>query len=268
MSSPSIEALTRGKRCSALAAALTKKLMKPSLMPWAFWNSSCSSLRAAETLLRLTSLKVVSIAVEFFDSIRRLAMVLRTRVIGTRSSGRAPAALPTPPDRAKLTMSSLVTAPRRPVPSTWAGSTPSVSAENRAPGGSEAVSPAALGASALAAFGASAALGASFFSSLAAGLASSAAGLAGAASAAAPSSITARTCEEVTVSPSWNLISLSTPSTGEGTSRTTLSVSRSTRFSSRLTASPAFLCQLAMVASETDSGSAGTLTSVAMRGAS
>ncbi len=72
----------------------------------------------------------------------------------------------------------------------------------------------------------------------------------------------------VTVLPVSNLISFSTPSIGEGTSNTTLSVSRSTRFSSRLTASPAFLCQLAMVASETDSGSTGTLTSVAIRGAS
>src|SRR5690606_10331579 len=81
---------------------------------------------------------------------------------------------------------------------------------------------------------------------------------------AAPSSMIASTCWLVTVSPSLNLISLSTPSTGEGTSSTTLSVSRSTRFSSRVTASPAFLCQPAMVASETDSGRTGTLTSVAM----
>jgi hypothetical protein len=36
------------------------------------------------------------------------------------------------------------------------------------------------------------------------------------------------------------------------------------RFSSRDTASPAFLCQVAMVASETDSGRTGTLTSMAM----
>src|SRR5690606_8402912 len=84
------------------------------------------------------------------------------------------------------------------------------------------------------------------------------------ASATAPSSITAMTCWLVTVAPVLNLISFSTPSTGEGTSSTTLSVSRSSRFSSRLTASPAFLCQLAMVASETDSGRTGTLTSVAI----
>src|SRR5690606_17272475 len=45
-------------------------------------------------------------------------------------------------------------------------------------------------------------------------------------------------------------------------SSTTLSVSRSTRFSSRRTGSPGFLCQLTRVASVTDSGSCGTLTSM------
>src|SRR5690606_772143 len=86
------------------------------------------------------------------------------------------------------------------------------------------------------------------------------------AAATAPSSMIATTWLLVTVSPSLNLISFSTPSTGEGTSSTTLSVSRSSRFSSRLTASPTFLCQVAMVPSATDSGSTGALTSVAMRG--
>ena len=47
----------------------------------------------------------------------------------------------------------------------------------------------------------------------------------------------------------------STPSTGAGSSRTTLSVSMSIRFSSRFTASPCFLCQASSVASETDSES-------------
>src|SRR5262249_24606761 len=50
-------------------------------------------------------------------------------------------------------------------------------------------------------------------------------------------------------------------SPGAGSSSTTLSVSTSIRFSSRLTASPCFLCQLTSVASVTDSGSCGTLTS-------
>src|SRR5690606_26479590 len=84
------------------------------------------------------------------------------------------------------------------------------------------------------------------------------------ASAAAPSSITAITCWLVTVAPSSHLSSLITPSTVDGTSSTTLSVSRSTMFSSRLTASPTFLCHDAMVASVTDSGRTGTLISVAM----
>ena len=87
----------------------------------------------------------------------------------------------------------------------------------------------------------------------------------GAAAATPPSSMIASNCWLVTVAPSANLISLSTPSTGDGTSNTTLSVSRSSRFSSRLSASPAFLCQVAMVARDTDSGRTGTLTSVAMR---
>src|SRR5258706_14799818 len=57
---------------------------------------------------------------------------------------------------------------------------------------------------------------------------------------------------------------ISTPSTGEGSSSTTLSVSMSIRFSSRLTASPCFLCQESSVASATDSESCGTLTSTSM----
>jgi len=94
MSSPSTDAFTTGYFCSALAAALAKKLMKPSLMPLSFWNCSPSSLRIAMTFPRLTSLKEVSIAIEFFDCIRRSAMRLRMRVIGTRSSGRAPPLTP------------------------------------------------------------------------------------------------------------------------------------------------------------------------------
>ena len=63
-----------------------------------------------------------------------------------------------------------------------------------------------------------------------------------------------------TVSPLSLRMLLSTPSAGAGTSSTTLSVSRSTRFSSRRTPSPGCLCQVAMVPSETDSGRTGTLT--------
>src|SRR5260221_104695 len=57
----------------------------------------------------------------------------------------------------------------------------------------------------------------------------------------------------------------STPSTGAGSSSTTLSVSMSIRFSSRFTASPCFLCQASNVASDTDSESCGTLTSTSIR---
>src|ERR1700754_2070865 len=234
--------------------------MKPSFTPLAFSNCSPRALRSFTTSARFTSLNEVSIAIEFFDCIRRSAMRVRMRVIATRSSGRLPgvglaagaaaaagAALPPLP---ALTRSSLVTRPSRPVPATFDGSMFSSTATRRPAGESSSTPAGAAGASALAAFGASAAAGA-------------AAG-AGAAAAAAPSSITAMTWLLVTVEPSSNLISFSTPSTGEGTSSTTLSVSRSSRFSSRLTASPAFLCQVAMSASETDSGRTGTLTSMDM----
>ncbi len=89
-----------------------------------------------------------------------------------------------------------------------------------------------------------------------------AAAVAGAAAAAFASvSSTAMMSFDVTVVPSPFSTSTSTPSAGAGSSSTTLSVSMSMRFSSRLTASPAFLCQLTSVASATDSGSWGTLTS-------
>ncbi len=82
--------------------------------------------------------------------------------------------------------------------------------------------------------------------------------------ACAPVSSTAMTSCAVTVEPSPRRISVSTPESGAGNSSTTLSVSMSTRFSSRLTASPAFLCQLTSVASVIDSGSTGTLTSISI----
>ena len=79
---------------------------------------------------------------------------------------------------------------------------------------------------------------------------------------ASPSSSIASTSPLVTVVPSLIFISLRIPAAGAGTSSTTLSVSRSTRFSSRATASPGFLCQPTSVASVTDSGSCGTLISI------
>ena len=78
-----------------------------------------------------------------------------------------------------------------------------------------------------------------------------------AAAPAPPSDTTPSTAPGVTVSPSANLISPSTPSAGATTSRETLSVSSSTSISSFFTGSPAFLVHLAIVASVTDSPRAG-----------
>src|SRR5205823_1600098 len=65
-----------------------------------------------------------------------------------------------------------------------------------------------------------------------------------------------------TVSPFFAAISDNTPAAGAGTSIVTLSVSSSTSGSSTATASPGFLNHLPMVASVTDSPSAGTRISV------
>src|SRR6267154_3842415 len=87
---------------------------------------------------------------------------------------------------------------------------------------------------------------------------------AGAAATLAPVSITAMISCALTVEPSGRRISVITPESGAGNSSTTLSVSTSIRFSSRLTGSPAFLCQLTSVASTIDSGRTGTFTSMSM----
>src|SRR5438034_2243730 len=86
----------------------------------------------------------------------------------------------------------------------------------------------------------------------------------GAAAAAAPSSMSARTCPLFTTAPLCTRISRTTPLAGAGTSSTTLSVSRSARFSSRAMASPGCLCHVTSVASAMDSGSCGTRISVVM----
>ena len=61
-------------------------------MPWRFSNASPYCLRRSIIGFMLTSLNVVSMAVEFFASSRRSATRLRRRVIGTRFSLRAASA--------------------------------------------------------------------------------------------------------------------------------------------------------------------------------
>src|SRR5450830_777928 len=75
-------------------------------------------------------------------------------------------------------------------------------------------------------------------------------------------SMMAMTSPATTVEPSPLMIWTMVPAAGAGSSRTTLSVSISIRFSSRATGSPTFLCHASMVASATDSDSWGTLTSI------
>src|SRR5262249_6594551 len=87
------------------------------------------------------------------------------------------------------------------------------------------------------------------------GLVGAAAALPGAAS---PSLIWPSSAPTATGSPSLATISASTPAAGAGTSIVTLSVSSSTSGSSTTTGSPGFLNHFPMVASVTDSPSAGT----------
>src|SRR5580765_6746428 len=75
-------------------------------------------------------------------------------------------------------------------------------------------------------------------------------------------SILAITSSAMQLSPSFLRIWASTPAAGAGTSRTTLSVSISTRISSSSTACPGFLRHCRSVASATDSDSCGTFTSI------
>src|SRR5271169_4414003 len=155
-------------------------------------------------------------------------------------------------------MSPLVTRPSLPEPGTVAALMP-LSADSLRTDG-------ANGASAGGAFWVTAAAAAD---AAAAGGAGAAAGLAGAAAdlgvaAAPPSLICPSNAPTATVSPSLATISPSVPAEGAGTSMVTLSVSSSTNGSSTATASPAFLNQRPMVASVTDSPSAGTRISVMM----
>src|SRR5246127_3137696 len=220
------------------------------------------------TLVMSTSLKVVSIAAVFCTSLRRRAMVWRSRVIFTRSSRAASSA----GDGARTctaaagwltgvgaeaafsiaaSMSPLVTRPSLPEPGTVAASIP-LSADNRRTDGASGAS---AGGALVAGAGAAAGGGGA---AMAVGLADAEAGLA----PAAPSLIRPSSAPTATVSPSLAAISPSTPAEGAGTSIVTLSVSSSTKGSSTATASPAFLNQRPMVASVTDSPSVGTRISV------
>ena len=153
MSSPSMAAFTAGYFFSASTAALTKKDMKPSLMPFLATKASWYFLRSAITARMFTSLKVVSMAALCCASSRRSAMRLRRRVIGTRSSRRR-----LPPARYCLT-SFLVTLPPRPLPATSPAATPASAAILRAAGlrALSSALAAAAGAAAFSAAGAAAA---------------------------------------------------------------------------------------------------------------
>src|SRR5690554_744007 len=183
----------------------------------------------------------------------RLAMVWRKRLIGTRFSIRSPcdtgaaaaclvapgAALffAVPACTARCT-SSLRTRPPLPVPSILLTSR-SCSATSLRAAGARILSPT--------------------FSSLAPSSAD-AAGTLSAAVAATPSAKIASTASDSTWLPSSALISVSAPSAGATTSSTTLSVSISTSTSSRWTASPTCLCQVATLPSWIDSGKVGAFT--------
>ena len=118
--------------------AFTKKPMKPSFTPCFFSNSSLYWLRSAITALMSTSLKVVSMAAVFCASLRRRAMVWRSRVMlhALFARGivgrRRRAHLHRRGDRRRraaarsiaASMSPLVTWPCLPVPATLDGSTP------------------------------------------------------------------------------------------------------------------------------------------------
>ena len=191
---------------------------------------------------------------------RRLAMVWRRRLIGTRFSGRSPsttgaaagaaappaglaAFLALPSFTARCT-SSLRIRPPLPVPSIFSTSR-SCSATSLRAAGARILPPT------FSSLAPSSAEAAGFSSPLVAGLAPP----------PAPSVKTASTCSEVTWLPSSAWISDRAPSAGATTSRTTLSVSISASTSSRLTASPTCLAQLATVPSWMDSGKVGALTS-------
>ena len=203
----------------------------------------------------LTSLNVVSIAVEFFASSRRSATRLRRRVIGTRFSLRAPSAGCAAGAASGalasafagafarcFSTSSRVMRPPTPVP-LMALASRLCSPNRRRIAGLRASlfcsdSDACWRCAGVDAFSSDLAL-----VSLPELL---------------PSRRRPRIWRDVTVVPSSSRTASRMPSADAGTSSTTLSVSISTSTSSRWTLSPGFLCQVATVASATDSGRSGT----------
>src|SRR5271154_6242135 len=175
----------------------------------------------------LASLNVVSIAVVCCDRTRRSAMRARNRLIGTRCS------------RCSLAAATLTAAGG----GRWVTGTDAIFGASFA-----ATFDSGIGSASLDAFDAS----------------GSSAGTAVLAPALAPVSMVAMTSPLVTALPSTLTILTNTPDSGAGVSSTTLSVSISTRFSSRLTYSLTFLCHDTSVASDTDSDNCGTLTSISM----
>src|SRR3954468_10654205 len=205
----------------------------------------------------LTSLNVVRMAAVDWDSTSLCATRWRRRDIGTRCSGRSPRTRSTFTGaggnggltaglRNTVATSSLVTRPPLPLPVICDVSR-------------------LLSAAIFFAAGMTAGCAAAAGSSLeAAGAAAAGVRATTSAGAFASGSIVAMNSLLVTVPPSPLITLLSTPDAGAGNSSTTLSVSMSIRFSSRLTNSPAFLCHDSNVASATDSESAGIFTSTSM----
>src|SRR5579859_211364 len=223
-----------------------------------------------------TSLKVVSMAAVFWASLRRRAIVARSRVMRTRSSraassggdgartATAAAGCATGSGCAAArsmaaSMSPLVRRPSLPVPGTVEASRPLSAASFRTAGAS-GTSAGGLGG---AVFGACVAAGC-WRGTGCSGPASI--GLARsvfcsgrpAGTAPGPSLISPSSAPTATVSPSLTAMLAKTPAAGAGTSKVTLSVSSSTNGSSTATASPSFLNHLPIVASVTDSPRAGT----------
>src|SRR5258708_37294874 len=149
----------------------------------------------------------------------------------------------------------LVTRPSLPVAEICSGARPLSAASLRAAGPERSSAGVATGSG----FGAGAA------GVAAAGFAADFGAAAGTGAALPAPSMVPSTPPTLTLAPSGTRISDSTPAAVAFTSSVTLSVSSSTTGSSTATGSPSFLSHFATVASVTDSPSAGTLISVAMR---